>query len=570
MQGGDDLNYKKMFSYAIKLAKPFKLLIVLSMLMTIITMGLYAAIPLVERKIVDEGLLAKDYYLLLRLVIFALILNIIGMIITYIQSKIQVKIDLSCKSKLKFDVFSHSIRLKIGYLNKHGLYKIINDANYDAQIICRLVSNEFLGIIIEFLKIVGYFIGLLYINWKLTIFVVLFIPLKIIITNVSGKIREKKCEESLEIQKNLHRWQGNTFDGIYEVKLWNMYEIKEREYSELLKKNNKVIASIYRIDELDRLFSSVTQKLLFSLLYIIAGALIWKNGLTIGGLFAFIAYAGNVFYPIDLVSRLKLISAEIIPSLRSYEDFLKMDEEDFSLNNSFKFSPEFPKRIEFKDVTIGYEGKEVLKNINLSLDENEKIALVGANGSGKTTLINMLLRFYTPEKGKILMDGIDINEIPLKNYRDLFAVVSQSVYLFKGSIWENITMFETNKPTSEKNFKFIKDKLLHFTKKLENGYDTHVGINGRCVSGGEKQKIALARALLKKHAKILILDEATSNCDVLSEKEIVKMLEENNYDFTICITHNVNLLKNFDKIIFIDKGQVITDRKYYDGVLENS
>lgn len=553
-----------MFAYAIKMAKPFKLLIVLSTLMTIITIGLYAAIPLVERKIVDEGLLAKEYSLLLRLVIFALILNIIAMIITFIQSKIQVKINLSCNSKLKFDVFSHAIKLKIEYLNKHGLYKIINDANYDAQIICRLVSREFLGIIIEILKIVGYFIGLLYINWKLTLFVALFIPFKAIITSISGKIREKKCEESLEIQKNLHRWQSNTFDGIYEVKLWNMYEIKEREYSELLKKNNKVIASINKIDEIDRLLSSVTQKLLFSLLYIIAGALIWKNGLTIGGLFAFIAYAGNVFYPIDLVSRLKLLSAQIMPSLKSYEDFLEMDEEDFSQNNTFEFASDFPSKIEFKGVTIGYDGKEVFSNLNLSLESNEKIALVGANGSGKTTLINMLLRFYTPEKGKILMDGIDVNEIPLLNYRDLFAVVSQSVYLFKGNIWENITMFETNKPTSETKFGFIRDKLLHFTKQLENGYDTHVGINGRCVSGGEKQKIALARALLKKHARILILDEATSNCDVLSEKEIVKILDESNYNFTICITHNVNLLKNFDKIILIDKGQVITDGDYND------
>lgn len=211
--------------------------------------------------------------------------------------------------------------------------------------------------------------------------------------------------------------------------------------------------------------------------------------------------------------------------------------------------------IRFEDVEFSYNnGEPVLKKINLEIKAGEKVALIGANGSGKTTIINLLLRFYTPG-GRILLDGMDINELNLRDYRRLISVVSQDLYLFNTTIKENITLFA---PMPEfKVYRAAKESRAHdFIKEMPKQYESEIGRNGAGLSGGERQKIAMARAFARD-SKILALDEATSNYDVESENRVHELLKTGFEDRTvIMITHRPEVLKQVDRIIVLEKGSI--------------
>ncbi|MNI54710.1 Lipid A export ATP-binding/permease protein MsbA [compost metagenome] len=205
----------------------------------------------------------------------------------------------------------------------------------------------------------------------------------------------------------------------------------------------------------------------------------------------------------------------------------------------------------------------VLSNVCLNIHAGEKIALVGDNGSGKTTLINLLLNFYNPTGGDITLNGENINDFNLEEYRNLFGVVSQSPYLFQGTIYENITVFGETE-LDEDCLKHI--DLLRFVEKFPNQLQTLVGSESGNISGGEKQKIAFVRSLLKKNTKVLILDEPTSNYDVQSEIDFGNLLVSISDKAVILITHRPEMLKKVDKIIQIYNGESFVFDSYEDFV----
>lgn len=238
------------------------------------------------------------------------------------------------------------------------------------------------------------------------------------------------------------------------------------------------------------------------------------GSLTIGAAFAFISYSGYVTGPVSALLNLKMYFARIIPSAKRLFQFLDMEvEEDTGTKILEKNSP----KIEFKNVGFSYDkARCILKDVNFFANSGEKIAIIGQNGSGKTTILNLLLRFYEPDQGAILVDGIDIRKIQLKDLRDLFAVVSQDPYLFLGGIEENINL---SKKFNQQQISLAMKAsgVSEFMRRMSDEDKKQIGQNGARLSGGEKQKIAVARALLKD-APIIILDEATANFDVESDQ----------------------------------------------------
>jgi ATP-binding cassette subfamily B protein len=252
--------------------------------------------------------------------------------------------------------------------------------------------------------------------------------------------------------------------------------------------------------------------------------------------------------------------ANMLPSARRLFDFLDTNECEekklLVMNNSEIDIQSTNGEIEFEDVNFSYEegGKKILQQISFKIAKGEKVAIIGSNGSGKTTMINLLLRFYKPQKGRILVDGININTIKLTEYRRLVSAVTQNPYLFNTTILNNILM---KKAYSKKEY----DEALLYSQSgdfvsIHDDCKQNIGNNGVMLSGGQKQKLAIARALYK-NSKILILDEATANFDIASEENLFKAIQNTFVEKTIIyITHKINILKYVDRVIWLEKGKV--------------
>lgn len=288
------------------------------------------------------------------------------------------------------------------------------------------------------------------------------------------------------------------------------------------------------------------------MLYIIGGIFIWKNYLTLGEIIAFITFSQYLFQPISVLLQFKATIAETLPAFRSFLHFLKMEEENiYGSVNVKKVNS-----IEFRDVTFSYGNELILNRISFTIHKGEKVIITGKNGSGKSSILALLLRYYEPDSGQILINDIDISRIPIDKYRMLFSCVSQDVFLFNDTIKNNVFM------DIEQGCEMNKHKqLLSFIDKFEEKEDKIVGKNGIYLSGGEKQRIAFARCI-SKNAEILLADEVTSNCDVACKKEIQDILENSKFNIIFLITHDRHIFSDFQKIIVIENGRIIAIGTY--------
>ena len=312
--------------------------------------------------------------------------------------------------------------------------------------------------------------------------------------------------------------------------------------------------------------------LLTSLIYIIGANLVFDMQLSVGSVFAFITYSAYVTGPISAILNIGYLLSGIIPSTKRYYEFMALEEEKG--NEESMTEPCFGD-LELQNLSFSYEkDKAVLSDVNISFPKGSKTVLIGRNGSGKSTLISLLLQLYQPTSGKITLCGTDISELVLKDYRNMVSVVSQDIYLFNSSIRDNICMYKD----IDDKFKWKVEKIYSSTEEWEKDFedlkracdsenekrtwDYVVGQNGAMLSGGQKQKIALARALVH-NSPVIIFDEATSNTDVYSEHQINGLLHTKLKEKTvIIITHKQEILKEADQIIMLKDGAVVGSGVY--------
>lgn len=296
----------------------------------------------------------------------------------------------------------------------------------------------------------------------------------------------------------------------------------------------------------------------FLLPSLLGGFQICTGNMTIGTVFTFVSYSSYVTGPVGAFLNLKMFFSHVFPSAKRLFYFMDLETED---NSGKKMITKVPPTLKIENVSFQYcTDRMILRNVNLLIRPGEKIAIIGKNGSGKSTIINLLLRFYEPEAGTIFANGVDIKQIPLESYRELFSVVSQNPYLFLGNIIQNINL--NNSYEMEKIQEVLKiSGVAGYISNMPEGYNTQVGKNGTKLSGGEKQKIAVARALLKD-APIVILDEATSNFDMESNSYLHDVIvNEMKKKTVIMITHHYTNLKGMDRVFEIESGELKEMRK---------
>lgn len=462
--------------------------------------------------------------------------------------------------------FTHSLykktywkinRMKIQYFDERGSAEIINTISMDIDNVSSVVDQITQFSISSILQIIGGIVGLSLLDWKLAILIEAIIPLKFITVSYFANKKRKVFEHWIEDKRKFMGWFAECINGIHEMKLWNLFQVKNLQFECQQKDLMDSYKKNAMLDEYSTVSVVVMDTVVNALLYILSGLFIIKGEFTIGGAFAFITYSAYVVNPISSLINIKYYFAQIEPSAkRLFKLWEQPEETEMKLHAvaSDKISQGKDIVFEIKDLFFGYEpSRSILNGVSLSVKKGERIAIIGENGSGKSTFLNLLAGFYQPQKGIIKLCGVPAELMNIQDIRSRIAVISQRPYLFQGTIEENVNI--DGKASRDRVIEACKKSgALSFIEKFDHEFEQKIGQDGAKLSGGERQKIAVARALLK-NAEILLMDEATEGFDVESNEALHELLNNELKNMTIIfITHKYRELEGVDKVYRLSKG----------------
>lgn len=466
--------------------------------------------------------------------------------------------------KFRSDLMDKYLSLSPGFFQnfERGSGGLISRMLNDIQII-QVGIHRIADIVREPFMMVFAFGYLVYIDWKLTGFILITLP---IVTGVSRRIARslrKYGHRNQEAMEELTKTLKESLDGTRVVQSFNLQEEMRAKFNQqaqrFLATRKKIISREEVVGPISESLVAIAQSAL--LIYI--GHQVLGGNFTQGKFFAFLAAVALLQ---DAVKKFQDGYIKLQQATVALERFITIMGSVSPVKDTDQPKP-FPvdwKTIEYRNVSFSFGNEAVLKNINLTVNRGEMIAIVGASGGGKSTLVNLLERFFDPTEGEVLIDGVNIRDMSLKDLRDHIALVTQDVFLFGDSIERNIQLGDL-----EKDVELVESaaKLANahdFILRTEKGYESRVGDHGSRLSGGEKQRISIARAIYK-NAPILILDEATSALDSESEKEVQKGLDsllEGRTAFVIA--HRLSTITRADRILVLKDGQIVEDGKHHE------
>lgn len=552
--------------------KPYKGLFLMDMLCSLTASGIDLIFPLLVKYLLDEGLsetIGMAFETIARIGALMLALYILKYFCQYFITAWGHIMGARMEYDMRNDIFSHLQKLSFSYYdnNKTGqlMSRIVNDL-FDISELAHHGPEE---IFISLIKIIGSFVILLGINVKLTLVTFAFIPFMTgfayFYNNKMRSVFKRNRQKIAEINAQIE-------DSIAGVRVVQSFSNEKVEQEKFIQGNDgfyetKKESYFY----MGRFFSGI--RLFDGIIYIvavIAGAYFIKLGsVATSDLVAYLLYINTLLVPIrSLID----FTEQFQKGMTGFERFLEIIDTEPEIKDR-EDSVELWQvrgRVEFSEVSFKYEeGDQVLKNINLELEPGETVALVGPSGGGKSTICSLIPRFYEVSEGSIKIDGMDIRDIKLESLRRNIGIVQQDVYLFAGTILENIRY---GKPgaTSKEVIEAAKKANAHdFILGLEKGYDTYVGERGVKLSGGQKQRISIARAFLK-NPPILILDEATSSLDNQSEKVVQQSLESlSDNRTTFVIAHRLSTIKRA-KTILVLTGNGIEEKGSHQELLNSN
>ena len=529
----------------------------------LVSTGLNLCVPLISRRIMDDGFIGGNKKLLIELVLVSMVIYTINSLIDLIKEKKRVDISAKIQYFLSEQSFSHLMKLRVNYFNNTNYAETLNNINMDINQMTSVADSSVFFVITQAFSMTGGIIGLFIIDFRMTILVLLFIPIKCVVMKYFAKKQKQIMDEFIKKNQKYAKWFGDTVGGVREVKLFNILDRKHEEFDQNQKDIIEKQKQMNMLGQWNTITDSLMVQFLSTLLYILGANLVFDLQLSVGSVFAFITYSSYVTGPISAILNIGYLLSGIIPSTKRYYAFMDLEEE----TDNGEPAALCPDDLKLQQVSFAYEKeKYVLKDVDILFAKGSKTAIIGRNGSGKTTIINLLTRMYEPTSGKIMLGTEDISELPLPEYRNMVSVVSQQIYLFNDTIRNNICLYKRVDDVIVEEA--CKDSGLEdFIKEVSLDYV--VGQNGAMLSGGQKQKIALARALI--HDKpIVIFDEATSNTDAYSEQQINGLLDTKLKEKTvIVITHKKEILNKVDQIVVLKEGVVIDNGTYDELVGKN-
>ena len=457
--------------------------------------------------------------------------------------------------RLRNDVFGHVLRLPQAEYNNNASGRIMSKIIFDAQQITSAGTDALIVMLREGLTVIGLLTFLLYQNWKLTLILLIAAPLVGLVVNLTSKRFRHISRRIQGSMGNITQFLGEAIEGNQAVKIFGGQKLEADRFHSVSRRfarqNTKLNASKIGSTVIVQLFVSVAIGAVTYLYITMMG-----EALTGGGFLSYIAAAGMIQKPLKQLTDVNVKIQRGVTGAASLFELMDRPEERDEGDQDL---PRTDGNIEFRDVTFGYDpAQPVLRNLSLKVNSGETVALIGRSGAGKSTISAMLPRFFDPDQGQVLLDGVPLPDYKLAHLRRQIAMVSQKVVLFNDTVRHNIAYGEMRDADDAQVEQAARNAYAwDFIQGLEHGLDTEVGQDGAQLSGGQRQRIAIARALLKD-APILILDEATSALDTESEHHIQQALERlMEGRTTLVIAHRLSTIEKADRILVLDQGQLI-------------
>jgi len=545
--------------------------ILLAAMFSVLVAGSTSATAWLLDPAIEKIFLNKDQTLIIIIPAAIIVAFATKGISLYLAKLLMINVSEEVKKLIQIDMLKSFIKADTEIIeNKHsGNY--ISNLNFDVSQITRMLSDAFLSIFKDGLTLLGLLIVMFTQNWKLSLIAILMIPLATITAKILGKRMNKVSTQAQEKSGDLNRYLIDLFKNHKIIKIFQR-ENFEKNRSEIfvnnLKEKSEKIAAVYiRSTPVMEVLTGI----MISILIFYSGKLIFNEELAINNFFSFLAAMMLAYQPVKALTKVNvaieqgLAAANRIIPIIDTENQIK----DNSNGKSLVFSEG---NIVFDKVNFSYKSNlenEVLKSISLKFLGGKMTALVGHSGSGKSTILNMIPRIYSPNNGFIKIDEQDISKVNLASLRKEISIVDQNTTLFDDTVMNNIK-YAKPEASDEEVFEAANSAMCkEFIDNLEDGYQTMIGENGVKLSGGEKQRLSIARAFLKK-SKIILLDEATASLDSETEDKIQKALNELTQNkTTIVIAHRLSTILNSDNIYVVENGKII-DSGNHENLLINS
>jgi len=564
---------KQTFTFYLKLLFPFVKkdlgLLFFGLFAMLITSGLRLLNPLILAQIIDHSIPEKNMAQMFQYGFYFIAVVMLSGVLSYLQILLLSRLGIKIITKFKSNVFSHLLKLPVSWYNKQPVGELIARVESDSERVKVLFSDLSITIIGNILFFIGGFVVLFILQWQITIYILPAIILCGIgywflfkyLNKFFRLIRERYAIITAKITDYVQ--------GIQMIQALNQEKraLKDVEKASLAKKKVEVHTQIIEYGS-QSIFSFMINVVFIIIVILVSAPKIIAGTLTVGILIVFIQYIYQLVWPLMQISENVMQIQRSFASLKRILELTELPTEDDIFTGTGL--PVFEQEIKFENVWFAYKENEwILKDISFTIPKGKKIALVGPSGSGKTTTVSLLCGFYPVEKGRILIDGVPLSEMNFREWRKKIGLILQDVYLFPGSILENVRVYNDQVDADKVQKAISIVQLDEFIRKLPEGINAELAERGQNISQGEKQLISFARALAFA-AEIIIMDEATASIDPQTEAKIQRSMEKLLAGKTaLIVAHRLTSVLDADEILYFSNGR-ITARGKHNELLQKS
>ena len=559
---------KQTFTFYLKLLFPFVKkdlgLLFFGLFAMLITSGLLLLNPLILAQIIDHSIPEKNMAQMFQYGFYFIAVVMLSGVLSYLQILLLSRLGIKIITKFKSNVFSHLLKLPVSWYNKQPVGELIARVESDSERVKVLFSDLSITIIGNILFFIGGFVVLFILQWQITIYILPAIILCGIgywflfkyLNKFFRLIRERYAIITAKITDYVQ--------GIQMIQALNQEKraLKDVEKASLAKKKVEVHTQIIEYGS-QSIFSFMINVVFIIIVILVSAPKIIAGTLTVGILIVFIQYIYQLVWPLMQISENVMQIQRSFASLKRILELTELPTEDDIFTGTRL--PVFEQEIKFENVWFAYKENEwILKDISFTIPKGKKIALVGPSGSGKTTTVSLLCGFYPVEKGRILIDGVPLSEMNFRDWRKKIGLILQDVYLFPGSILENVRVYndQVGEDKVQKAISIV--QLDEFIRKLPEGINAELAERGQNISQGEKQLISFARALAFA-AEIIIMDEATASIDPQTEAKIQRSMEKLLAGKTaLIVAHRLTSVLDADEILYFSNGRITARGKHQD------
>ena len=559
-------NFKKTLKKTLKYLKEYKISLIIVVILTMLSTVFSIVGPKILGNATTEifkGISSKlsggtgvNFDNVFRILFTLGILYVVSAIFSYIQGIIMTNIAQKTSYKLRKEIIEKINHMPFSYFDKKSYGETLSVITNDSDNLSMGINQSATQLISSITALLGIFIMMLTINVTMTLITLILIPISLVLVSVIVKKSQHYFKDNQEYLASVNGKVEEMYSGQNIIKAFNNEEYMVNDFK---KENEKLYNCAWKSNFISGLMHPImnfTGNLGYVGIAVLGAYNVVKGRITIGNVQSFIQYAKNFTEPINEMAQISATLQSTIASAERIFDFLEEKEEP-KVTNPVKLDNVLG-NVEFKHVSFGYdEGNIIIHDFNAKVKAGQKIAIVGPTGAGKTTMVKLLMKFYQPTKGSILLDGVDLNNINRSDLKGIFGMVLQDTWLFSGTIMENIRYGKIDATDEEVKQAAITANINHYIMTQPDTYNMVLNEETNNISGGQKQLLTIARAILS-NPKVLILDEATSSVDTRTEiliQEAMDKLMKGRTSFIIA--HRLSTIKNADLILVMDNGDIV-------------